>query len=174
LLTLTLFRHAKSSWDNHQQHDSERPLNKQGKKDAPRMAAFLTEHGLLPDLILCSPSVRTRQTLSFLLEAFKAEPPILIEDALYHASASMLLHRLQQADADKRHVMLIGHNPGLHVLALNLVGKGLEDPWNRLTKKFPTAGIAVISFGGNQWRNIRASRGELLNFVVPKQLYGKE
>jgi phosphohistidine phosphatase len=62
----------------------------------------------------------------------------------------------------------------LHVLALNLVGKGLEDPWNRLTKKFPTAGIAVISFSGNQWRNIREGRGELLNFVVPKQFRDKE
>lgn len=174
LLTLTLFRHAKSCWDNPRQHDSERPLNKRGKQDAPLMAAFLTEHNLLPDLILCSPAARTQQTLSFVLEAFKAEPPISIEEALYHSSASMLLNRLQKVDADKRHVMVIGHNPGLHILAYNLIGKGADDLRDRLAKKFPTAGVAVISFGGNQWRNIREGRGELLHFVVPKQFRDKE
>ena len=97
MLTLSLLRHAKSSWANPGQQDFDRPLNERGLEAAPRMGAFMAEHGIAPDLVLCSPSVRTRQTLDLVLPHFSPAPTVrlrgrvlsgLAPDACSGASAS--------------------------------------------------------------------------------------
>src|SRR5262245_10659154 len=124
MLTLSLLRHAKSSWEDASLDDFERPLAKRGESAAPRMAAFMAQHGLAPELILCSPAVRTRQTLDLVLPHLADTPTVVFEDSFYLAAPSVLLARLRKIEGKVRHVMIIGHDPGMQGLALELSGKG--------------------------------------------------
>ena len=96
MLTLSLLRHAKSSWEDGSLKDFERPLAKRGESAAPRMGAFMAERGLAPQLILCSPAVRARQTLDLVLPHLAGDPSVLYEDRLYLAAPSALLARLRR------------------------------------------------------------------------------
>jgi len=168
--TLSLFRHAKSSWDNPGLEDFERPLNERGERAAPRMGAFMARHGIAPELILCSPAVRTRQTLDLLLPHLAGSPRVIYEDALYLAGAPALLKRIRKIGAKVRHAMLVGHDPGLHVLAQEFAGSGKGDDLEALAAKFPTAALAVIAFAGNAWSKVTRGAGRLESFMTPKRL----
>jgi phosphohistidine phosphatase len=170
MLTLSLFRHAKSSWANPGQQDFDRPLNERGLDAAPRMGAFMAGHGIAPDLVLCSPSARTRQTLDLVLPHFSAKPIILYEDILYLGSASTLIKRVRKLDADIQHAMIVAHDPGLHRLAMELPGSGDPDALQALAQKFPTAGLAVIEFEGRSWSRVKPGGGRLKVFMTPKRL----
>jgi phosphohistidine phosphatase len=170
MLTLSLLRHAKSSWADSRRKDIERPLNERGERDAPRLGAFMARHRLVPDLILCSPAVRTRQTLDLLLPRLKASPEIVYEDALYLGAPAAMLKRLQRVAPMVHHAMLIGHNPGLQALAQALAEDGAEDDLEALTAKLPTAGLAVIEFDRASWDQVKAGSGYLKLFTTPKRL----
>ena len=124
MLTVSLLRHAKSSWDDSSLDDYERPLNKRGEAAAPRMGAFMAQHGLAPDLVLCSSAVRARQTLELVLPHLADRPQVVYEDGFYLAAPSAMLARLQKVDAKARHVLIVGHDPGMQGLALELAGDG--------------------------------------------------
>src|SRR5262249_40055524 len=113
MLTLSLLRHATSSWTDARLRDCERPLNERGGKSAPCMGACMARRGLVPDLVLCSTAVRARQTLDLALPYFHGAPAVVYEDALYLASPATLLKLIRAVSADMRHVMVIGHDPGL-------------------------------------------------------------
>jgi phosphohistidine phosphatase len=168
MLTLSLLRHAKSSWSDARLKDIERPLSDRGEKAAPRMGAFMARRGIEPDLVLCSPAVRTRQTLDLVLPHFKEAPKVVYEDALYLASPATLLKRVQKVAAAVRHTMIVGHDPGMHVLALELAGSGADEDLQALAQKFPTAGLAVIAFKARSWSKLGGGRLEL--FMSPKRL----
>lgn len=170
MLTVSLLRHAKSSWDDSDLQDIERPLGDRGRKDAPRMAAWMARNGVAPQLILCSPSVRTRQTLDLVLTALKGKPAVSHEDDLYLASAGTLLKRIRKVEADVTHVMLVGHDPGMHGLAMDLSGSGRPEDLEALAAKFPTAGLAVIAFDTRTWSGIKAGNGRLVVFMTPRRL----
>lgn len=170
MLTLSLFRHAKSSWDNPNLQDFDRALNERGRDAAPRMGAYMAEHGITPDLILCSPSVRTRQTLELVLPHFTARAPVLYEDAIYLAAPPTLLKRIRKLDVDVKHTMIVAHDPGLHRLAMQLSGSGDSDLLQSLIEKFPTAALAVIEFGGRSWSKVQLGAGHLKLFMTPKRL----
>ncbi len=168
--TLSLFRHAKSSWANPGQQDFDRPLNERGQDAAPRMGAFMAEHGIAPDLVLCSPSVRTRQTLDLVLPHFSPSPAVLYEDSIYLGASSTLLKRIRRLEADVRHAMIVAHDPGLHQLAMGLPGAGDPDLLQALAQKLPTAALVVIVFEGRSWSPVRAGAGRLTLFMTPKRL----
>jgi phosphohistidine phosphatase len=171
MLTLSLLRHAKSSWADRELEDHERPLAKRGTKAAGAMGAFIAREGLRPDLILCSGSVRTRATLALVLPQLGAPAPqIVFDDVLYMAEPTALLARLHQVENDTRRVMLIGHNPGLHALALELAGQGNRKDVKVLTAKFPTCGLAVLTFKVRKWSNIGSGTGKLELFMTPRRL----
>jgi phosphohistidine phosphatase len=176
MLTLTLLRHAKSSWDQPALDDYERPLAKRGKKAAPQVGAALTAMGLRPDLVLCSGAVRARATLDLVLPKLGAPvPEVVYDDALYMAAPDALLARLHRIGPERggeapRHVMLVGHNPGLEELALLLAGSGADDDTARMTEKFPTAAVAVLGFNTDSWAAIEPGAGRLEHFLTPKQL----
>jgi len=171
MLTLSLLRHAKSSWDDPNLDDHERPLAKRGTKDTPRIAAYMAKHDLRPDLILCSDAVRTRATLALILAAWSdAAPPMLYEEELYLAPPSVLLERVQRVENAVRHLMLIGHNPGVHALGLELTGSGERKSIAGLAKGFPTAALAVLTFDCKSWSQVRAAGGRLTHFVSPRHL----
>ena len=170
MLTLTLFRHAKSSWDISGLDDRERPLNARGISAAPMMGAFLREQGLKPDLVLCSPSVRTRQTFELAGSGWQPEPRTKYESALYLAEPYGLLERVRKTPGTVKHLMIIGHNPGLQILALELIGEGDPELVHTLSEKLPTAGIVVLTFEGKNWRDVTPRKGRLVHFATPKML----
>jgi phosphohistidine phosphatase len=163
--TLYLLRHAKSSWDEPGLRDRERPLAPRGRRDAKRIAKHLVEHGVEPELVLCSDAKRTRETLELLRRALESAT-VEIEDGLYGASADELLGRIRLVPDSVASVLLIGHNPGIQDLALTIGSGGKE--LERLEAKFPTAALATFSL--QEWSRLSRASAVLEAFVVPKQL----
>jgi phosphohistidine phosphatase len=170
MLTLSLLRHAKSSWDNPGAKDFDRPLAKRGESAAPRMGAFMASHGVTPELILCSPAVRARQTLDLVLPLLTGTPTVEYEEAFYLAAPSALLARVRKIGAKVHHVMIVGHDPGMQGLAMDLAGTGDAETLASLAGKFPTAGLAVIRFKAREWGKIGPAKGHLELFMTPKAL----
>jgi phosphohistidine phosphatase len=173
MLTLILFRHAKSSWDHPELRDVDRPLAERGKKSAPKMAAWLARHGLAPDHVLCSSARRTRDTLDLALSKWKPRPTVVHSDDLYMASPATLLDAVRAAPADTTRLMVIGHNPGLEAFAAELTGAGDALARSAMAAKFPTAAVAIIDFDAAQWSAIRRGKGRLTRFLTPRQLASK-
>jgi phosphohistidine phosphatase len=164
---LYLMRHAKSSWKKDSLHDRERPLSGRGRRAAKRMAEHLRAEGIEPDLVLCSSAARTRETLDYLRPELR-DAVLEIEDGLYGASASDLLDRLRGLPEELGSAMLIGHNPGLERLALDLAGEGELLP--DLTRKFPTAALAVLDLPADEWGALSHGSGRLVAYVRPRDL----
>jgi phosphohistidine phosphatase len=170
MLTLSLLRHAKSSWDDPGLEDFNRPLNDRGREAAPRMGRFMAKHGIAPELILCSTSVRTRQTLELVLPHLSPRPKVTYEDGLYLAAASALLQRVRKDAGTATHVLVVAHDPGMHELATELAGSGDPKLLELLALKFPTTGLAVIDFDVQAWSKVRRGAGQLRLFMSPKRL----
>jgi phosphohistidine phosphatase len=165
--TLLLLRHAKSSWDDESLADHERPLAPRGERDAGLVAKHLEETlSSGPQLVLCSTAVRTRQTLALVTPGL-GDPRVEFTQAIYGASAGGLMALLRSVPDDVESVLVIGHNPGLHDLALELASTGARLP--RLATKFPTCAVATLALAG-PWSALEDGDGELTAFVIPKQL----
>jgi phosphohistidine phosphatase len=169
---LTLFRHAKSDWkDSPVVADFDRPLSRRGQKAAPRMGALMRERGLRPDLILCSPSARTRETLILAQrEAWDHAPETVFDQRLYHASAALLLQILREQQDSTGHIMLVGHNPELQSLAAQLLRADAKHGVEDLLDKFPTAALISMRFRIADWQTLQNGAGELDLFQTPKLL----
>jgi phosphohistidine phosphatase len=164
-------RHAKSSWSDKALEDRERPLSARGRRAAPRMGAALVERDVIPDLILCSPAKRTRQTLELAVAAMQAKPPVALSDSLYtFGDGAAYLSLINKQPAKARILMLIGHNPSLAALAERLAGSGNEHALDALHRKFPTAAVALLTFPAARWRDVDWSSGRLEWFLTPRML----
>jgi phosphohistidine phosphatase len=170
MLTLSLLRHAKSSWDDPALEDFDRPLAKRGLTAAPRMGAYMAAEGLIPDLVLCSPAVRARQTLDLVLSHLSVGATVIYEEAFYLASPSVLLARIRKIDAPVGHALIVGHDPGIQGLALELASTGRAEALKALGAKFPTAALAVIRFTAGDWAKVARGKGRLELFITPKSL----
>jgi len=160
--TLLVLRHAKSSWSDPAVADHERPLNTRGRRDAPRMGAFVREHGLIPDVVISSDAVRARLTAEAVVEAARYGGEILLERRLYMAGPADILALLRTVGGKAETVMIVGHNPGLEELVAQLTGD-----WQDL----PTAALAQIVLPIDQWRDLKLStRGTLVGHWRPKEL----
>src|SRR6478609_9764143 len=132
-------RHAKSDSSIAGQRDIERELNSRGHNDAPKMGNLLVERGVKPELIIASPSMRTRQTAEYISEQLKYnEDQIEWNEEIYEASARTLLNVITQIDDKYNTVMLIGHNPGFSYIAEYLTKEVLGN--------IPTCGFVEINF----------------------------
>ncbi|MCB1520615.1 MAG: histidine phosphatase family protein [Hyphomicrobiaceae bacterium] len=171
MLTLLLLRHAKSSWDDPSLDDFERPLNKRGTIAAQRIGAYLAEEHLIPDLVLCSTAVRTRATLTLVINAMRATTPsVQFRDDLYLADAGTLLDIVRATEAKVKTLLVLGHNPGLHSLALELTGHGPRPLIAELAMQYPTAALTRLTFDEKSWSAIRGAGGTLEAFVLPRRL----
>ena len=174
MLTLLLFRHAKSSWDNPALADYDRPLAKRGQKAAPRMGAEIEALDLRPELILCSSAQRTRETLDLVLESWSGTPPpVVYDEAIYMATPTELIAELRKLAATSPHpnrVMMVGHNPGLEELAELLSGDGDPSARELIAQKFPTSALAVITFEDDDWAAVGPGKGTLTRFITPARL----
>ncbi len=160
---LYILRHAKSSWDEDGLPDHERPLAPRGEKAAARIAEHVRSEGIAPELVLCSTALRARQTLAALLPVLPGDVEILVENELYGASLDGLIGRLREVDEAVGAVLVIGHNPTLHALALALTGRGDE------LDRFPTGALATVALTA-PWAELGEGTGELEALVVPREL----
>jgi phosphohistidine phosphatase len=166
LKTVYLLRHGKSSWDDPLLADHERPLAPRGRKAAGRMADRLHQAGPRPQMVLCSSAARARATLDAISRALGKAADVRIEDALYGASAEEILDRLRELPERVDAVLVIGHNPGLQDLALELAGDGDAACWSRLREKFPTAALATLSTSAS-WAELGPDQAYLESLVTP-------
>jgi phosphohistidine phosphatase len=169
--TLLLLRHAKSSWDDPTLEDFDRPLAPRGRKAAPLMACYLKKMGLRPDLVLCSPAARARQTWSLVSQSLDSKIEVKDMRGLYLAAPSRLLDFICRASDRATCVMLVGHNPGMEHLAMALAGP-LSNPTAvaKLHSKFPTAALAEIEFEVAAWTAVARGEGCLKRFIRPQDL----
>lgn len=165
--TLLLLRHAKSSWDDPDLTDHERPLAPRGRRASGLIASYLRTNRITPELVLCSSSARTRETLERISAGFAGEVEVEIEKGLYGTSPDHLLARLQEVSHDVGSLMMIGHAPGIPELARRLAGRGAD--LERLQGKFPTAALARLSFEGS-WQALGPGTAELVGYVKPREL----
>jgi phosphohistidine phosphatase len=166
---LYLLRHAKSSWDEPELLDHERPLAKRGQRAVVLLRKHFHESAVAPDLVLCSSAVRAVQTLEGVRDGLPPATPVEIEAGLYAASAASLLGRVRSLPEDLDSVMLVGHNPGIEDLAAELIGDGDPDERAALEAKYPTGGFATLAFEG-AWRELRPEAATLEAFAAPRRL----
>jgi phosphohistidine phosphatase len=168
---LMLMRHAKSSWSQDGLTDHDRPLNNRGECAARTMAAYLAEHELRPDMTFCSSSVRTRMTLSALLDHWR-DLAVQYSDALYLASTDAAIGVLSTA-RDAQRVLLIGHNPTMETLTFELMNPRAEHNGAAradVSTKFPTGALARLELQIASWSEIKPRCGRLLDFVKPRDI----
>jgi phosphohistidine phosphatase len=167
--TLLLLRHAKSSWAEPDLADHDRPLARRGQEAARRIAEHLRDMSVRPQLVLCSSARRAVDTLAPSRRVLE-EAEVRIEDWLYGASARRVLTQLREIDPRFDCVMVVGHNPTLEDLALELTGDGDEKAMTQLQAKFPTGALATLHLGDSSWSQLRAGRAQLAAMVIPRKL----
>jgi phosphohistidine phosphatase len=166
---LFVLRHAKSSWNNANLGDHERPLARRGERAAEALAAHVATIDPPPALVLCSTARRAQDTLEPVRARLPAGTAVLIEDELYGASAPELLDRLRAVPEDTPSVLLVGHNPGLEDLVKGLGSDGDPGLIARFHKKFPTGALATLACPG-PWKSLGWGAATLEGFVVPADL----
>ena len=172
---LLLLRHAKTEDINKDTPaDRERVLTGRGRRDAPRVGRAMDVRGYVPDLVLCSPSTRTRQTLELAAAEFGRDVQTEFVEEIYDARASELMRLVRGLAASVLRPLLVGHNPGFEDLARSLIRKQDEPEAKELVDalkdKFPTSALAVIDFDIEDWSKLAPGSGELHDFIRPKDL----
>jgi phosphohistidine phosphatase len=159
--TLLIMRHAKSSWKQAGLADDQRPLNKRGRRDAPRMGQILREVDLVPEVVISSTAVRAQQTAAAAAEASGFTGEIQSDASLYAAPAEAYLARLRQLPPQPQVVLIVGHNPGMDSLLQGLTGQD---------EHMPTGAIARIDLPIERWADLsQDTPGKLESFWRPRE-----
>jgi len=160
--TLLLLRHAKSSWKDSSLNDHDRPLNKRGRHDAPRMGRLLRDERLVPDRIVASTAMRAQATALAVIEASGYDGALLSSRRLYLAPPSVYVDLASELDDSIERVLMVGHNPGIETLLGELVGH---------PETMPTAALAALLLAIDHWRDFdRGTAATLLGFWRPRDL----
>ena len=168
--TLTLLRHAKSSWDDPAARDFDRPLNRRGRKAARAMGKAMRDRGIAFDHILASPAARVVGTLEDLAEGYGGPIEPAFDDRVYMATAATLLKLVQGADDRAERLLVVGHNPGMEALALSLTRDDDNALRSEMSAKYPTATLAEISLPVDHWCDVALGTGQLARFIRPRDL----
>ncbi len=172
---LMLLRHAKTEPDAPSGRDQDRRLDDRGHRDAAQIGDWIAAHPPFPNAVLVSPAVRARQTWDIAWEAMKdrvTSPQVEIVPELYGADPAEILEAIRTATipANPKRLLLVGHNPGMHEVALMLMGGGDPAGAKALAHNLPTAGLAIFDFDVKDWGDVAYRRGKLVLFVSPKLL----
>jgi phosphohistidine phosphatase len=162
-----VLRHAKSSWDDPSLHDADRPLAPRGEKAARALRRHLKDEGIAPDLVLCSPARRARETVDLVRPGLPEGTRVTVEDRLYGAGPTEVLDMLRRLPEEVHAVMVVGHNPTLQKLTLALGSGPTLEP---IGGKFPTGALAELSFSVERWEEVAEGGGELTRYVIPRDL----
>ena len=163
---LSILRHAKSDWGDPGLADFDRPLNKRGRAAAKAVRRAINDRGLTFDYILSSPSVRTRETLERLGLAERAH----WEEALYQATRGMLMRIVKSLPASAESALIVGHNPGVHEIVLDLTRSDQKGRRDSISGKFPTCALASITFDCAEWSELTAGSGTIAELILPREL----
>jgi phosphohistidine phosphatase len=161
VLRLILMRHAKSAWDTDVSTDHARPLNKRGRRDAPRIAAELCRRGWIPDLCWSSDAQRTQETWQLMEPEFERDIPSTFVDVLYLAGLGELQAEADEWPSAAATVLTLGHNPGWSEAASRLTGVALG---------MTTANAALLECEADTWGDAIAGRWRLAGLVRPREL----
>jgi len=167
MLRLLLLRHAKTERAAAGEPDRDRTLAARGRADAPIIGVYMARHRLVPDFALVSPATRAEETWALVATAFKKTPRVVKDERIYNASARTLL-QLITTTRDARMLLVVGHNPGIHHLAVELIASGDVEARERVQEKLPTCGLVVIEFAFDNWSQLHRSSGRLERFVSPR------
>ena len=163
--TLLLIRHAKSSWDNSQLSDFERPLNERGKKDAPVMAKRIKEEKIKIDCFISSPAKRAKKTASFFMDEYGIkEKDLVLLPSLYEASVNNFYDAVENINDTNNVVALFSHNPGITDFVNTLTDKHIDD--------MPTCGMFAVQVNTNNWAAFKEAEKSFLFFDYPKNPLG--
>jgi phosphohistidine phosphatase len=167
---LLLLRHAKAERSLPGTPDRDRALMERGRQEAAKIGAYIIGHGLVPDRMLVSPAARAQQTWRAAAAAFKPPPTADTVERLYDASAQAILALIQDSGETARTLLVIGHNPGLHELAMTLIASGDIEAREQLREKLATTGLVIIDFAIDDWSRLHPQSGRLERFVTPRSL----
>ena len=157
-----ILRHAKSSWDNINLSDFERPLAKRGINDANTMSDYLRKKNFSVDKVLCSNATRTKETLDIISDGIEFEiSDARYTDDLYFKGLDKILGYLRKIDEETKSILIIGHNPTLHFLIETLTKEHIH--------KFATCNMAIINFNNN-WKNLSEGECKLELIIKPKEI----
>ncbi|MDM8527772.1 histidine phosphatase family protein [Anaerolineales bacterium HSG24] len=172
--TILILRHAKSDWSDPNLDDFDRPLNKRGLSDAPRMGKVLLSAEQIPDRIISSPARRAKQTAKLVAEACNYKGSIQWEDAFYGAGSADLIAALKQLPLEVNMCMLIGHNPTMEetVASLCTTSAGIS-PWGNVDGSdfsiiMPTSGLACLQVDIDDWADLKPGIAILKWFIIPR------
>ncbi|PJI93162.1 phosphohistidine phosphatase [Yoonia maricola] len=166
-LRLILIRHAKSSWSDPFADDHARVLNTRGRASAEAIGGWMVQEGYLPDTVLCSDAIRTQETAKLILAALEPKPHLKLSGRIYHAAPDTIIDMVQR-QVDQT-VAVIGHNPGIGMLANALVKAA---PTHHRFSDYPTCATTVIDFEIERWVEVKPRTGHCKAFVVPRDLIG--
>lgn len=158
--TIYLLRHAKSSWDDPDLADFDRPLNSRGLKAARFIGALMFERGIKPERIVSSPAKRAKQT-AVLVREIAELPKLEIDDRIYEASSLTLFNLVSEFADDTRSVLIVGHNPGMEELIRLLTGE---------PHSIPTAALSRLTLNIDRWSDLALDSGTLDFIIRPKDL----
>jgi phosphohistidine phosphatase len=171
---LMLLRHSKTETDAPSGRDQDRRLDNRGRGDAAEIGGWIGRHPPFPDLVLVSHAIRAHQTWEIAWQAMKEqapEPVVELLPELYGADPALLLQIIRDAStSDPGGLLLVGHNPGMHELAMTLAGSGDAGGRKALADNLPTSGLAIFDFAIDDWADVAFRRGRLEAFVSPKLL----
>jgi phosphohistidine phosphatase len=170
MLCLLLLRHAKAERSRPGERDHDRRLAERGRNDAPRLGVYMAKHGYLPDRVVVSTSARTRETWNLAADAMPGKPKVVFEERVYESTPSALLQVIKETGPKVRTLLMIGHNPGMHELAVQLIATGDIDMRQQLQEAFPTSALAVIEFKLDGWDKLHSQAGRLEHFVTPRSI----
>lgn len=167
---LLLLRHGKSSWEEAGLADFDRSLAKRGIEAAKAMGAEIARRGWLPDHVLVSSALRTRETWRIASQAWPDAPAAEFRDDIYEAAPEAILAAIRQAPDEVATLLVVGHNPGLEDLSAMLAGPASRPrPLADLREKFPTGGLARFECAG-PWRDLAPGAARLTHFLTPRSL----
>ncbi|MDX6264664.1 MAG: phosphohistidine phosphatase [Kribbellaceae bacterium] len=164
--TLVLLRHAKAVPPD-SMPDLERPLADRGRADAAAAGRYLVAQGIEAELVLCSPSIRTRETWQYAAEAGAIATDVWYDRRIYSAGTEELLQVVYDVPAEVRTVVLVGHAPGIPWLADELALDGTSPNRVELTQKYPTSGLTVLHTT-SRWADLNADDADLVDYVIPR------
>ncbi|MBN7785925.1 histidine phosphatase family protein [Ponticoccus gilvus] len=157
---LILMRHAKSDWKTGQE-DHDRPLNARGRRAATVLGDWLRQNGQLPDAVLSSSAMRTRETL----DRLQIKAQATFDPTLYLADSSVLESVLKRATGER--VLMLGHNPGIGDFAAELMERPVDHPRFQV---YPTGATLIADFDIDHWQDLHLGTGRLVDFIVPRDL----
>jgi phosphohistidine phosphatase len=167
---LTILRHAKSDWGDPNLEDFNRPLNDRGWKSARRMGRELKERDMRFDLVVASPAARVRETIDGLREKYAMNVEIRFEPRMYGASEQMLLAMVRALPEKVHRPLLVGHNPGLERLLVELSHDDKHGLRDQIAGKYPTGALAVVELPAHRWAEVEPGSGQIAELILPKEL----